>query len=243
MRTSCLIISVALLAMVSFSQADFTPITTPIPGELGHAEILSAIYGGTFTPSGVNFSNGTITAVRVPDFPLSGSQSLVGPIGATDQIWDDGFAKATAQAAYSTMPDKTFGYVSGASGAGYTKLFDIGGYGLAVTGSADLNMQGMTWRWAQTYQGFFGTVGHSSAEADNPNAQDRMVTYQINGLADDFTTWMLCWEDQDTGDIGVDDFNDVVIAVKGTAVPVPGALVLGALGLGLVGWYQRRHVA
>jgi hypothetical protein len=243
MRISYVIVLLVLLAPLSSMQAAFTPIGSTFAGELDHAQILSAIYGGTFAASGADFTNGTVSAVRAPDFPMSGSQSLVGGITATDQVWDDGFMTATAQAVYSTMPGKAFGYFAGETGSTYTKLFDVTGSGLAVTGTADLDMRGMTWRWVQTYQGLFGMVGHSSLAADNPNGQDRMVAYKITGLPDGFSTWMLCWEDQDTGDIGVDDFNDLVIAVRATSVPVPGAIVLGALGLGLVGWYQRRRVA
>jgi hypothetical protein len=247
MRITSLVTTFVLLALVSSSQAGFTTIAGTFPGQQGQADILSHVYGGTFTASAENFTNGTLTATRVADSPLSGSQSVVGSINASDQVWHDGFVSATAQAVYSQAPGKTFGYVAGASGTSYTKLFDVGGYAYAVTGSADsIDTRGMTWRWTETYQGFFGPTGHTSLESDNPNGLDKMVTYQINGLSDasKWTTWMLFFEDSDLGlDPETNDFNDMVIAVKATTVPVPGAMLLGALGLGLVGWYQRRRVA
>jgi len=33
---------------------------------------------------------------------------------------------------------------------------------------------------------------------------------------------------------------DWVFELEGTLVPVPGAVVLGAVGLGMIGWWKRR---
>jgi hypothetical protein len=243
---SCIVVTLVVLAVVSSSQAGFTNVGSPFFGELSHKQILSGIYGGTFTASGKNFSNGTITATRVEDSPLGSSQGVVGPITGTDQVWHDGFVSASAAARYTLLPCDTFGYYPGESGGSYQKLFDVNGYGFNVKGSSDLiDARGQTWRWGQ---GSLLGGSHSSKQADN-GGNDFLVTYQISGLSDSAkeTTWMLFWEDIFGGQCITGDFNDVVVEVKATAslnpVPVPGALVLGALGLGLVGWYQRRRVA
>jgi MYXO-CTERM domain-containing protein len=245
-----MLVTAALLMVVSSAQADFTSIGAPFPGELSQAQILSGLYGGTFTASGVNYGNGSITAVRMADSPLSGSQGVTEPASATDQIWHDGFVQASAQARYTILPGDTFGYFGGTSGGTYQKLFNVNGYGFNVTGSSGLiDTRGQTWRWGMSRDGLFGPVVHSSAQADNSGGSDYLVTYQVNGLSDGntWTTWLLFWEDTFGGKIFTGDFNDVVVEVKATtgisAVPVPGAVALGLVGLGLVGLHQRRRLA
>ncbi len=252
LRAILLAMVLALLTFVSSAQADFTKIASPFPGELSQAQILDGIYGGTFVNSGVNYSNGAVTAVRMSDSPLSGVQGVVNDASATDQVWHDGFIQASAQVRYTILPGDTFGYFGGASGGSYTKLFDVNGYGFNVSGSTSLDLTGQTWRWGMSRDGLFGDVTHSSLQADNGGA-DYLVTYQITGLGDISTekTWLLFWEDLYNGPILKGDFNDVVVEVKASAtggdnlaaVPAPGAVVLGAIGLSLVGWLQRRKIA
>jgi hypothetical protein len=71
-----------------------------------------------------------------------------------------------------------------------------------------------------------------------------MVSYQITGLNDGWTTWMFFWEDFSSS---YGDFNDVAVQVRAASVanpvPAPGAVVLGMLGLPLVGWIKRRYAA
>jgi hypothetical protein len=240
---------VALISVTSV-QAGFTSIGSPPSGELNQERILEGIYGGNFVVSGHNFSNGTVSAVRVEDTPFTSgsSQSVIGPITTSDQVWHDGFVQASAEAKYAAYTGETFGYFGGADGGSYTKLLDISGSGFSVTGQTDLiDARGQTWRWGQGHNGLFGQVVHSSRESNNFGL-DYLVSYQIRGLADqgDETTWLLFWEDMLPGCSS--DYNDVVVEVKAscmnpTPVPVPGAVILGAMGLSIVGWYQRRKLA
>ena len=57
-----------VLSCTMSARAGFTTVSTSTNrGELGHADILAGVYGGSFSASGVNFTNGSITAVRVHD--------------------------------------------------------------------------------------------------------------------------------------------------------------------------------
>src|SRR5829696_2712749 len=72
----CAAAMTTLLCVAAPARAGFSSISTPPTREQDQAQILSHAYGGTFTPSGNNFTNGTITAVRVDD--------------SADQTWSDG---------------------------------------------------------------------------------------------------------------------------------------------------------
>ncbi len=66
-RTTKMLAAIAGLTLLGANvvHAGFTTITPS--KEPGHASILGDIYGGTFTASGLDFSNGSITATRVDD--------------------------------------------------------------------------------------------------------------------------------------------------------------------------------
>ncbi len=228
------------LALVAPVSADFSSVSAPFPGELGHGDILSGIYGGSFTldGNGVDWSNGAITATRIDDKGLGGIMNIVNgtPGAADDQVFDDGFIEAHASAKYTILPNQSFGFFGGASGGSYNKLFDVSGYGFATTGSMSMvDASGSTWRFAHQR----GAHTHSSRAADNFLGIDWMVSYQITGLDDGWTTWALFWEDA-FGGIG--DYNDVVVEVRATAkpIPTPTATMLGVLGLGAIACLRRR---
>ena len=107
--------------------------------------------------------------------------------------------------------------------------------------------------------GFYldATVGNSNANAvfysdSSLNADssfDHMYAYrgtstdtvQLPGLAKGLWTdseYIFAWEDLWNG--GDQDFTDFVVMVE-SIVPVPGAVLLGILGLGVVGLKLRKH--
>lgn len=221
------------------AMAGFTPVNAPsTAGELSHEQILEGIYGGDFTPSGVNYSNGGVTATRVDDFGVGGMLNLAlgGPGAADDAVWNDGIAAAAAEARFAGF-DQNFGYFNGASGGAFTQLFATSGSGFAVSGSGLVDFTGGTWRWGRTG----GPNVHSSLGSENADAVDHMVTYRITGLGSE-TTWLVFFEDKNVGDPEADfDYNDLVVEIR--AVPTPMAAGMGAIGLAGVTGIRRRRTA
>jgi hypothetical protein len=80
-RTSTMLAIAGLSLMgVSAANAGFSTISpSSNPSEPDQAAILSHIYGGTFTASGVDFTNGSLTATRLDD---DTDTSFSGPITA-----------------------------------------------------------------------------------------------------------------------------------------------------------------
>ena len=232
----------------SSARASFTPINSPFfTNEDGVQKILNATYGGTFTPSGLNFSNGTITAVRVEDI-VSTPGIVTPPNGSPDdQLWQANFQLSSAEAIFGSF-NQQFGYYLGASGGSYVNLFNVvgvpntPGWGYDVTGGADLSsLSGKLLRWARAGQSRIV----SSLIADNTDGKDHMVTYNIQGLNNGKVTWLLMFEDKFTGEAYADfDYNDLVVQITALPqVPIPEPVAIaplilcGALGL------RRKRIA
>jgi len=88
----------------------------------------------------------------------------------------------------------------------------------------------------------------------NANEWDHLMTFDIPELAgmtvsvkigNTITTWtfehpyLLAWEDLNLGDVDYDDM--IYLVDKVAPVPVPGAVLLGILGLGAVGIKLRKY--
>lgn len=198
---------------------------------------MNAQYGGTFTPTAqnsLNYSNGTITAVRVEDIyqapVLTLAPAAIVPTNSNgsfdDQLWQANFKLASAEAIFGAF-NQEFGYFDGAVGGSYTKLFNASGSQYSVTGSADIsNLSGHLLRWAR---GGNNRVW-SSRIADNSDGLDHMVTYNIQGLNNGFVTWLVMWEDLTTGDQFLDfDYNDLVVEIRALPVAVPEPVGLASV--------------
>jgi hypothetical protein len=212
----------------------FTAINPPHPGEDSHQQILSRIYGGTFssTPErGVDFTNGSTTAFRIDDRVDAGlwgapgdPTEMSGPTGGedeTDQTWQANFIFATAEAKFASYA-QNFGYFNGTTGGSYTQLFALSGSQYDVSGEADLSsLAGRILRWGRGGQNRIV----SSKITDNADNEDHMVTYQIMAnptRGEASLRWLVFWEDILRGEPFEDfDFNDLVVEITANAIPEP----------------------
>lgn len=238
-----------LIGLASPALAGYTQINAPV-GEESHSEIFSFIYGGHFTASGYDYTNGTITAHRVEDYVSfnnapSPAQSLVGDPGTTDQFFSANYAYAQADAKFA-VNSQNFGYIN--SSNQYTKVFDQTGWGYQVGENMTSNLtaaSGQTIRFARNSNDDHWLM--SSNPADNVDGKDHMVTYEIinnsvSSAAAPVRTWMLFFEDSPVGAQVADfDFNDLVVEVQAFAnTSVPEPTLLGLASLGLLALRRRR---
>lgn len=225
-------------ALASPAAAGFVPVSPPPGSEASHIEILEGIYSpgtpwvelGTRTdPTGgaVDFTNGTLEALRIDDFGVGGPLNVISSSAgdADDQLWTGGPISATAEARYAEYTQE-FGYDLVGDGLSYVKLFDLLGYGLGVTGDGVVEFAADdVWAWCRAGTG----STWSSDNNANSDTRDHLVTYELAGLQDNLKHWLLFWEDLPC--LGDADYNDLVVEI--TAVPEPCSAILLAGGLGL----------
>lgn len=211
-------------------QADAATLVKPARGsELDHVEILNSLYGshgGNFTsgdPS-TGFTNGVITVTRIGD--------------DQDQIWSAGTYEAQALASFAAL-GQVFGTVAGQSGGSFNTLFETVGKGLNATGSANFTMD-EDFRFARKSSPLKSNF-LTSADADNPQGKDQLVTYLVTGTGLQNPVYLLFWEDLTNGD---DDYQDLVLRLTqlDTAVaPAPAALTAGLAMLGAFAFGRKRR--
>ena len=230
MKIKLLIFSIAVALCLSAAPAlaDLTPIS-PSPDmnnepsllviTLGKTPILEHLYG-----SG-NF-------VRIQDSPFP-----------DDQVWMnlDGGAEVTAKWAGT---DETFGYFPGSSGGAFVPILAVSAgsnqYNPPSTPLGDIPgaaaLPIFRLGLSSSYQ---GGILQSSLQSDNTSGNDQMVTWLITG-GPSAGNYVVAWELIDIG-VGDDDYQDLVVEISLAApVPVPGAVLLGILGLGAAGLKLRK---
>jgi hypothetical protein len=224
----------------------FTTVNGPAPGEKSIKEILDHVYGGSFVPAGVNYSNGTKTAVRINDTPEPGARGPLQPLNLiydpntlntglmpTDQVREADAEDAKAEARFAVFTQE-FGFAEGTAAVNYQHLLFVNGSGFSQNDTATLsNMSNRIWRWARS--GENGTF--TSQNSDNPSGVDHMITYRIDSptglnVGAATTTYLLFFEYLKPNQNPDMDFNDMVVEIKATQTQVPEpASTFGLLGL------------
>lgn len=237
--------AVAVVAASGFAAAvhadpQYTVVNPPPGSELGHAAILTNIYGGTWSPSGVNVTSGASSAMRIMDAGSIWGMSI--PVGAPelaqDDVWSGGEVTVIARARYAG-DSHIFGWIDdSAAEPMFNPILSTSDMGNPVT----INLSpGFRWALQNVSTGLMFTSAPSSnlgIGSRSGESFDQLVTYHVTG-ENGVNELALFWEDRIGGQSADYDYNDAVVTI--TAVPAPGAGALAGMGLvGLVSLRRRK---
>ncbi len=222
------------LVAASTAGASYTSSYTPLKqniSEVGVADVLSALYGGTFEQASLGFTNGDKSFSRVPD--------------DADQRWTGDFqVRVVGRFSGHTQS------LGALAGGQFQHLVAADGIGFASSPeetTVTLNGEPLI-RYGNT-----GT--HSSIPSQNEDERDHLVTFELDNPGQT-RVWVLFWEDLDLGPgitkgRSISDFNDLVVTLRATdiasappiAVPLPPAFYVGLATCGLGAYLVRRRMA
>ena len=214
----------------TLAQEGFTRLQSPPGAKASHGDILANALSETFPASGLDFANGSITAIRNLDH--SGNDEGEGT-GFFGQVWAARPYSATI-VGHESAGSAEFGYVDdiggGSNSARLLNVRDIGSPASATIGT--------DFRWAIqiVVKGIDPTF--TSCESDTLG-YDMMMSYTLmneNGLA--FASVIFFEDMMIDSDWG---FNDVAIPLS--VIPTPQAASMGGLALlaGLGTTRRRLH--
>jgi hypothetical protein len=231
---------------------------------------VSGSVNGTLTITGGTLGTNTVTLVRQLDTGgTSTYEYLDGSTAGTanDSTWHDGTAAFNLDAIVAGN-NQTFGYMDTATNLGVTVVANAsagqsGSLGNRVIQSTD------PFVWFDSSGGstfFSNSADNSNTTASVSNTQwgnstltglgsaytseDHMATYEVFLNGQSYTpgtsaTWLLCWEDTPLGSADA-DYNDLVVQISATLVPVPASVWMGLVtlaGMGAVLAFRRRQMA
>lgn len=232
-KTLTILIIVAIIAVVNNTiYAGYTSASSVFI-----LETLETNYNGQFQQSGSydysyynSSTDSLILANRMNDTVTRGN-----PFGAInlltgdgnnnpDQAWTSASAIASARVVDTDSDtDQTFGYSVPGGNVNWIKGTDTVPVEIDLTGQ---------WEWLYT-------KGSNTVSSNNGNGPDNMITYEITGLNNGYAkTWLLFWDDLQGENTGL--YSDLVVEITANPVPVPGAFLLGGIGVACVGWMKRR---
>jgi len=215
-------IGLSMLAGTALGDGDdYTHVRNPSGGEASHAQILASAFGGAFSASGRDFTNGSISAIRNADYSSSGND---------DRIWNAGNYTAKMIASENSR-SSSFGYINGTHGGNYQELFDSNDLGAEANVSTSSDF-----RWAIKVDGWIWDSVYTSRDADNWG-KDMMVSYSMYNASGSLIGSFLFFEDKKHN--SDKDYNDVAVLL--TLVPAPQAATMGLLGLGGLGVLAGRR--
>lgn len=245
-RTSFVFAALVGMGMSGAAMAapGYTLVQSPPSGEKSHKQMLSQVYGGTWSlaSNGRDYSTSGMTATRLADKGVNTPTSLTTGVSGTDNVWTGPAMTTVIAKAKYAGDNSVFGYFDDTSGSStFHQLFNTGTIGAEATitlpaafrfAIKDLTT-GKTWTSRSSDN--YGTGQYCD------NTYDQLVTYKMSGSCNGQACdeWALFWEDRPYG-ASDRDFNDAMITIQ-VCPAIPAPATAGLLGLGALGVVRRRR--